>query len=670
MTVNKKLIEKFQPSMGFFLLLLAVFAVLTYFFGIYNEYLALSEIVVVFLLALYLPIAKKRRSARLLKYIESIASSTESASKDTFLNCPLPIVVFSPQSQGILWSNSRFIAAARAKERFFEARLGDVVPGFNGKWLLDGKNECPELVTLGGRRYKVFGSLIRTSSDPGSIMATTYWVDVTDYADKYDEYLGSRLVASIIVLDNYDELVKNLSEKEKSAILSDIDDKLSDWIAGTEGILCKYDRDRYLYLFKEQALAGFIEDKFSLLDDVRENIKTSGVHATLSIGIGKDGETFNENYHFAALSIEMALSRGGDQAVVKNRFNFEFYGGHSAEMEKRTKVKSRVMANAFGELVSDASTIFVMGHKYADLDTVGSAIGVCCIARKRGKRAYIVIDASSAVTERLLMRMSQTPEYKDTCISEQDAMLMADSRSLLVVVDTNRPEQVESEQLLLSCNHVVVIDHHRRAATYIENATLNFHEPYASSAAELVAEMLQYLVDQTDILRLEAEALLSGIVLDTKSFSIRTGSRTFDAAGYLRRCGADTIEVKRLLQSDFDETIEKYSIIRGARMYRPGVAIASSEESESRVLIAQAADELLNIAGIQASFVISKSDGDLFISARSIGNINVQVIMEKLGGGGNQSTAGAQLTGSSIEKVMKDLQAAIDNYLDSYTGSA
>jgi c-di-AMP phosphodiesterase-like protein len=501
-------------------------------------------------------------------------------------------------------------------------------------------------------------------------MATTYWVDVPDYADKYDEYLGSRLVASIIVLDNYDELVKNLSEKEKSAILSDIDDKLSDWIAGGEGILCKYDRARYLYLFKEQALAGFIEDKFSLLDDVRENIKAGGVHATLSIGIGKDGETFNENYHFAALSIEMALSRGGDQAVVKNRFNFEFYGGHSAEMEKRTKVKSRVMANAFGELVSDASTIFVMGHKYADLDTVGSAIGVCCIARKRGKRAYIVIDASSAVTERLLMRMSQTPEYKDTCVSEQDAMLMADSRSLLVVVDTNRPEQVESEQLLLSCNHVVVIDHHRRAATYIENATLNFHEPYASSAAELVAEMLQYLVDQTDILRLEAEALLSGIVLDTKSFSIRTGSRTFDAAGYLRRCGADTVEVKRLLQSDFDETIEKYSIIRGARIYRPGVAIASSEESESRVLIAQAADELLNIAGIQASFVISKSDGDLFISARSIGNINVQVIMEKLGGGGNQSTAGAQLTGSSIETVTKDLQAAIDNYLDSYTGNA
>ncbi len=664
--MNKKLLEKIQPGMGFFLLLLAVFAVLTYFFGIYNEYLALAEIVVVALMALYMPIARKKRSARLLKYIESVATSTESASKDTFLNCPLPIAIFSPHNQGILWTNSRFVAAAGAKQRFFEVRLSDVVPGFNGKWLLDGKSECPELIALHGRRYKVFGSLIRASNDPGSVMATTYWVDVTEYADKYDEYLASRLVTAIIVLDNYDELVKNLSEKDKSAILSAIDDKISDWIAGSEGILCKYDRDRYLFLFKDKALAGFIEDKFSLLDNVRETVKTGGVHATLSIGIGKDGESFTENHHFASMGIEMALSRGGDQAVIKNRFNFEFYGGHSAEVEKRTKVKSRVMANAFGELVGDASTIFVMGHKYADLDTVGSAIGVCAIARKRGRRAFIVVDTSTAVTNKLLERMYKTPEYKDVCISEQDAMLIADSRSLLVVVDTNRPEQVEAETLLLSCNHVVVIDHHRRAATYIENATLNFHEPYASSAAELITEMLQYLVDQTDILRLEAEALLAGIVLDTKSFAIRTGSRTFDAASYLRRCGADTIEVKRLLQSDFEETIEKYSVIRNTRMYRPGVAIAFSEESESRVLIAQAADELLNIAGIQASFVISRTDDDVFISARSIGNINVQVIMEKLGGGGNQSTAGAQLAGMSIEQITKDLQAAIDAYLDSY----
>ena len=498
-------------------------------------------------------------------------------------------------------------------------------------------------------------------------MAAAYWVDVTDYADKYDELISSRLVCAIIMLDNYDELIKNLTEKDKSALLSAIDDKISAWISASGGILCKYDRDRYLFLFEDRFLKGYIDDKFSLLDSVRETVRAGGVHATLSIGFGKDGKTFDESFHFASLGIEMALSRGGDQAVVKNRFNFEFYGGHSTEVEKRTKVKSRVMANAFGELMGDASAVFIMGHKYADLDSMGAAVGICCMARKRGKRAYIVTDLDMNLAETLVARLRQNTEYKGVFISAQDAILIADSKSLLVVVDTNRPEQVESEALLQSINHVAVIDHHRRAATYIENATINYHEPYASSASELVAEMLQYLVDQADILRIEAEALLAGIVLDTKSFAIRTGSRTFDAAAYLRRSGADTTDVKRMLQSDFDTTMAKYAIIRDTRIYRPGIAVAYSESSESRVLIAQAADELLNIAGIQASFVISHVGEDMFISARSIGNINVQVIMEKLGGGGNQSTAGVQISGSTKAKVIENLTSAIDRYIESYT---
>lgn len=667
--MNKKLLEKFQPSFSFYLSLLLIFAIVTFFFGQYSGYLAIAEAIVVILLAFYMRLSSKKRSLMLLKYIESIANNTESATKGTLLNFPLPVVIFSPNNNVILWSNSRFVTLAGNKERFFEVRITDLIPGFSGKWLLDGKTECPELITVGGRSYKVFGNLVHNANDPGNIMASAYWVDVTEYAEKYSEFLNSRVVCAIVMLDNYDELVKNLSEKDKSATLSAIDDKISAWMNSSGGILCKYDRDRYLFLFEERYLSAFIEDKFSVLDSVRESIRTGGVHATLSIGIGKDGKTFDESFHFASLGIEMALSRGGDQAVIKNRFNFEFFGGHSAEVEKRTKVKSRVMANAFGELVSDASAIFIMSHKYADLDSVGAAVGVCCIARKRGKRAYMVIDLESTAAEGLVARLRQSSEYKNAFISAQDAILIADSRSLLVVVDTNRPEQVESEGLLLSCNHVAVIDHHRRAATYIENATLNFHEPYASSASELVAEMMQYLVDQNDVLRIEAEALLAGIVLDTKSFAIRTGSRTFDAAAYLRRLGADTADVKRLLQSDFDTTMEKYAIIRGARMYKTGIAIAFSEVPQNRIIIAQAADELLNIAGIQASFVISPDGDDIYISARSIGNINVQIIMEKLGGGGNQSTAGVQLTGMTKAKVMEALTFAIDKYLESYSQS-
>jgi len=668
--LNKRPLDKFQPSISFYLSLLLVFAILTIFFGQYSLYLGIAEAFVVIILALFSKLSSKKRSIKLMKYIESVAASTESATKGTLLNFPLPIVIFNPSNHVILWSNSRFAALAGGKERFLEVRITDLIPDFSVKWLAEGINECPELITLNGRRYKVFGSLVNTPSEPDDIMAAAYWVDITEYAEKYDEFLSSRMTCAIIMFDNYDELIKSLSEKDKSALLSAIDDKIGAWISGSDGILCKYDRDRYLFLFEERHLGSFVADKFSVLDAVRETIRAGGVQATLSIGIGKDGKTFDENYRFASLGIEMALSRGGDQAVIKNKFNFEFFGGHSAEVEKRTKVKSRVMSNAFGELVSDASAIFIMSHKYADLDSVGSAVGICCIARKRGKKAYIVIDTESTVAENLISRLRQNSEYNSVFITPQDAILMADSRSLLVVVDTNRPEQVESEALLLSCNHVAVIDHHRRAATYIENATLNFHEPYASSASELVAEMMQYLVDQNDILRIEAEALLAGIVLDTKSFAVHTGSRTFDAAAYLRRSGADTTDVKRLLQSDFETTMEKYSIIRDARIYKPGIAIALSEDQQNRVIIAQAADELLNIAGIQASFVIAPYGSDTFISARSIGNINVQIIMEKLGGGGNQSTAGVQISGMNRSKIMESLTNAIDKYLESLVQNA
>ena len=321
------------------------------------------------------------------------------------------------------------------------------------------------------------------------------------------------------------------------------------------------------------------------------------------------------------------------------------------------------MANAFGELLNDASNVFVMGHKFADLDCIGAAVGVCCAARSRGKEARIVVDLENNASKQLIDRMKTIQEYEHAFISAQEAILMADSKSLLVVVDTNRPDQVESETLLISCNRVAVIDHHRRAASYIENPDLNFHEPYSSSASELVSEMLQYIVDQSEILRFEAEALLAGIVLDTKSFSIRTGSRTFDAAAFLRRAGADTAEVKKLLQSDLHSALTRYSIVSNAIEYGHGIALAGSSLPADRVTIAKAADELLNISGITASFVMSPVGNNISISGRSIGDIDVQQILERLGGGGNRSTAGAQLTGTNVKLAMDRLTAAIDEYI-------
>jgi len=660
-----RLVEKYQVKSRLYLTLLLIFAVATYFLGGYARYLAAAEAVVAVAMAVFLRITSRKRSKELEEYIESMTSSLQTASTGTLTNFPLPVMIFRPDTAEILWANSHFIAASGSKRHLKEDRITALSSNFSPAWLLDGQTEAPAPVEMNGRRYRVYGTLFRPERQPGRIMATTYWVDITDLAERYDEFLGSRAVCAIILLDNYDEFFKNMDEKEKSALLSSIYDKIDKWAKEGSGILCKLDRDKYLYIFEERYIAKFAADKFSLLDSVRESTTFGGLHATLSIGIGREGDSFEENYRFASMAIEMALSRGGDQAVIKSKSNYEFYGGHSAEMEKRTKVKSRVMANAFGELISDASTVFVMGHRFADLDTVGAAAGVFCIARKRGKKAYIVIDTEKTAAGNLIERLKELPDYEDAFISAQDALLMADSKSLLVVVDTSRPEQVESESLLLSLNHLAVIDHHRRAATFIENATLNFHEPYASSASELVVEMMQYLVDQSDILRVEAEALLAGIVLDTKSFAIRTGSRTFDAAAYLRRAGADTIEVKRLFQQDFDTTLERFALIQNARLYRNGIAIASSLKPEKRIIIAQTADELLNIEGVEASFVVSPDGENVNISARSIGTINVQLILEKLGGGGNQSTAGGQIMKSTVPDVLTRLKTAIDDYLAS-----
>jgi len=660
-----RLVEKYQVKTRFYLVLLLLFAVATYFFGEYAVYLAAAEVVVAIAVAVFLRAVSQKRSRELEEYIESMTTSLQTASTGTLSNFPIPVMIFRLDTTEIIWANSHFIAATGSRHRLKEDRLSSLSQNFSTAWLLEGKTEAPSPVEMAGRRYRVFGTIFHSERQPGRVMATTYWVDITDLAERYDEYLGSRADVAIILLDNYDEFFKNTDEKEKSVLLSSIYDKIDKWAKEGSGILCKLDRDKYLYVFEDRYVAKFSADKFSLLDRVRESTTFGGLHATLSIGIGREGDSFEENYRFATMALEMALSRGGDQAVIKSKTSYEFFGGHSTEMEKRTKVKSRVMANAFGELVSDASLIFIMGHRIADLDTVGAAAGVCCIARKRGKRAYIVLDTEKTVAGNLISRLQDLPDYEEAFISAQDALLLADSRSLLVVVDTCRPEQVESESLLLSMNHVAVIDHHRRSATYIDNATLNFHEPFASSASELVVEMMQYLVDQADILRVEAEALLAGIVLDTKSFAIRTGSRTFDAAAYLRRAGADTIEVKRLFQQDFNTTLERFALIQNAKIYRKGIAIASSLKPEKRIIIAQAADELLNIEGVEASFVVSPDGENVNVSARSIGNVNVQLILEKLGGGGNQSTAGVHIVKSTVPEVLARLKTAIDDYLAS-----
>ena len=661
---NKKLSRLLEPNLKLYFLCLVAFALAAV---MVSWPLALAEGLATVALYVYSSEVNKKRRQGILQYIDSVTGSVDTASKSTLINSPLPIMVFRPDTGEVIWSNENFLQLAGVREHLFEMKVEDAVPDFPAQWLLEGKQECPERVVMNGRRFRVYGSLVRAKGRGGeqNLVATTYWVDTTEADVLKETYTATRPVLAIMMVDNYEDLMKSCPDTQRSAVLAQIDEKLNHWAEAGDGLLLKTERDRYLFIFEEQYYAHFVEEKFSVLDAIRDIKVGEGVHPTLSIGMGKDVDSIPELYKNANLSVEMALSRGGDQAVVRNRVDFEFYGGRAKSTEKRTKVKSRVMANALSELLMDAAEIYVMGHSFADMDAVGAAAGICCAARKLGKRAQIVIDLEHNAAGAVLERLRAMPEYNGVVVSPPDAFLKMRPGALLVVVDTNRPDMVESQQLLESCNRVAVIDHHRRAASYIENAAFSFHEPYASSAAELVTELLQYMVEPADLLRDEAEALLAGIVLDTKHFTQRTGGRTFEAAAFLRRAGADTADVQRLFQNDLDDMISRYDIIRRAEMYRDDIALAViPQDGVDRVAAAQAADELLTLKGVKASFVVYSSGENVLMSARSLGEINVQVILETLGGGGNSTTAGGKVENATVLDVRQRLTEAIDDYFE------
>ena len=665
--MNKKFQRLTEPSGRLYLFVLVAFAAAALLFGQYV--LAAAEGAVLLLLIISSVFSARRRRRELMDYIESVTYDADTAKNNTLLNFPLPMAVFSLNDLRVIWANQIFFNMCGVSGSRFEARLDTLVPQFSAKWLLEGKTQCQDLLAINGRKYQIHGNIIRPGTGEEEaghgFMGIAYWVDVTEYDDVRIKYEESRPVVGVLIIDNYDELIRNQPDRVKNDLRDAVEDVMNQYWEGRDAILRRYDRDRYFVVFEERHLDEMRSGKFALLEQAHSVIGSAGIHATLSLGLGHDGEGFGEDWQFATLAAEMALSRGGDQAVIKNRLSFEFFGGRGNEVETRTKVKSRVMANALAELIADSSRVFVMGHKYADLDAVGADAAICCLARKKGKLCRIVIDPEKNASKLLIERLQNEPEYKSAFITPQEAMLQSDGRSLLVVVDTNRPEQAEDANFLAACNRVAVIDHHRRAATYIQNSALTFYEPYASSTCELLSEVLQEVCDPEDILRCEAEAMLSGIVLDTKNFTLRTGERTFEAAAFLRRCGADTVEVKKLLQNDMNDTVARYRIMQNAQLYRGNIAVAAPESPQDRVIIAQAADELLNISGVEVSFVVSPTkDGGANISARSIGDINVQVIMEKLGGGGNRSAAACQIPDTTLRDAVNSLFTAIDEYLD------
>ena len=658
--MNKRIARLLRTNITIFSLCLVLFALAAIPFDVR---LAIGEGVAAVAFFLLGRRRSKATQQSLRQYIQRFYGGMDSARSSNMLFTPLPMMVFDLATEDILWSSESFLQLTEQREGIFDAHLETVFPNISFHWLLEGKTEAPETVVWNHRTYRVFGGVSHPEGGR-SALATTYWMDVTDTEEMRRTLELTRPVVAILMVDNYEDLMKATPEGKRSAVRAMLEEKLSQWSAGSEGMMLRYDRDRYLFVFEEKSFSDFAAKRFDVLDAVREVVAGEGVAATLSIGVGRDADSFEALFKNASVALEMALSRGGDQAVVKDKLNFEFYGGRSKATEKRTKVKSRVMANALAELIDEAKQVYVMGHSYADMDALGAAAGVYAIVRKRGKKCRIVIDTENNAAHPMLRRLQALPEYQGAFLSGDDAFLRVQPETLLVVVDTNRPGSVESEPLLDACNRVAVIDHHRRGSSYIDKMALNYHEPYASSASELVTELLQYLIEPGDLLKAESEALLAGIVLDTKNFTNRTGGRTFEAAAYLRRAGADTADVQRMFQSDLQSMISRYDIIRRAELYHGDIAIAALDQECDRVIAAKAADEMLTLQGVRASFVLYRKDDGIYISARSLGEINVQVLVETLGGGGNSTTAGGQCSGMTVAEAKATLLRAIDKYFE------
>lgn len=523
-------------------------------------------------------------------------------------------------------------------------------------------------VNINKRTYKMIGKFVKSkkyNKNQKEYMAILYFINETEKIKLQKEYNDSKSCVGIIMIDNYEENMQMLESEEKAQYVAEIDKNIYEWTNDTNGVLIKSDRDRYIYIFEQRYLEKIKEDKFSILDKIKEIDPKQKVQFTLSIAISNEGKNDKDKYKSAQTAMDIVLGRGGDQAVIRQNDIYKFFGGRAQEVEKRTKVKARVVAHALENLIKESSKVMIMGHMNPDIDAMGSSIGVYRIAKSLDKNAYIITSDTPTLQSFKESLLAEEPEYEDVLISKEVAEENIDEDTLLVIVDTHKNTYVESEEVVKKAKKIVVIDHHRRSADYIEDATLTFQEVYASSAAELVTELLQYTDVNVELKKIEAESLYAGIMMDTKSFTFKTGVRTFEAAAYLRRCGVDIIKVKKWFQSDLQSFNIIADIVKSAEIVNESIAIAIYDKEKAKdvsLICAKAADELLTINDVTASFVLGNTGDKICISGRSIGDINVQVILEKLGGGGHITLAGAQVEGMTMEEAKQELIIRINEY--------
>ena len=593
------------------------------------------------------------------RFYKNINSFLTPYQKDALLSFPLPVVVFNQRGE-ILWYNDLMKEKVFAGEDSFGYNVNDLFPNLN----VD--QPCPPSGYGVEYKGKLFTAFPSKAGHEVEGLSVSYFIDDDKLKRIAKEYFSSRPAVAWFMIDNYDEMLQTAKENERSQVMAEVEYVIETFVGNNHGVVKKIDKDRFLVILEERYLRGIIENRFNILDDVRRIEAGDKLPVTLSIGVGREAKSISESEEMASQALDMALGRGGDQAAIKTKNGYDFYGGVAKGVEKRTKVKTRIVANALLELIQSSSNVVLMGHRFADLDCMGAAAGLWYTVREMDKPAKIVYNEKTSLTKNLYDRLVANG-FEDAFVSPEHAMNYIGEKTLLIIVDTHTPQMLESAALYEACKDVAVIDHHRKMVGYIDNAVLFHHEPFASSASEMVAELLQYIGDKYRINGFAADALLSGIMLDTKNFIMRTGFRTFEAAAYLKRMGADTIEVKALFATSMEAYQERSKVVASAEVYNH-CAIAAVEEKidQIKIVAAQSADELLNINDVYGSFVLyTEAEGVIGLSARSMGKMNVQVVMEKLGGGGHQTMAGAQIKNTTMAEVRQRLNEAIDEYLNS-----
>lgn len=664
---NRKVFETFISRTKIYL---AIILVLLIIMCVENNKLIITSIIVYLAIVGYTYYANRKRKSEISETLQDLTLTVDSAAKTSLINSPFPLIIMETDGN-IIWKSSKF------NSEFMDVDINSYMNDLSIELRSDiesredKKNrDIVRQITIGNRIYKIIGRYVdfknkdRDKKGKKEYMIILHFIDDTENVKLQKEYKDSKSCVGIIMVDNYEETIRGLDASEKQIVTAEIDKKMYDWASLTNGVLIKSDRDRYVYLFEQRYLETLKEDKFSILDKIKEIDTKEKVQFTLSIAVSNEGLTDKQKYESAQGAMDVVLGRGGDQAVIRENEIYKFFGGRAEEVEKRTKVKARVVAHALENLIKESKKVMIMGHNNPDMDSIGSCMGIYRLAKTLDTNAYIVSSEDVPALKAFNKELDKDSEYEDVIINKEVAMENVDEDTLLVVVDTHKVNYVDAPELLKEVKKIVIVDHHRRSADYIENATLMFQEVYASSAAELVTELLQYAETKINLKTIEAESLYAGIMMDTKNFTFKTGVRTFEAAAYLRRCGVDIIRVKKWFQSDLKSFNTIADIVKRADIVNTTIAISIYDKTskEASLICAKAADELLTISDITASFVLGNTGEKICISGRSIGDINVQVILEKLGGGGHITLAGAQVEGMTIEETKQELINRINEY--------